>query len=322
AGLLALAPALLTDAVTGAGGAGGLLHNALLSPMLLALWFGGLPAAVLVTHFGAVIMRTRSPWLILDLAGAVAAGALALATFGRLEYWGALDPGPWSSGNAQAVGAAFAGVVLLALLLASAAQVLVGRTDAVRGHRSLSLAFAGINLAGALAFAALAQHWIAIGPLDLERWSFAAVSRGGAWIALSGPAPGPPHYGASFLLHAASGRSIRTRFALGPYSVLPIAFSADGRRAVWVEREGGEGSPAAVLRLDLDRPAAEPVARRSSRARRPAGSPSRRTAAASRRSPPSGSRSMTSTAACSWRHRPSTASRPRRPSSATIASAS
>jgi len=138
--------------------------------------------------------------------------------------------------------------------------VIAGRTDPVRGHRTLSLTFAGITLSGVLTFAAVAQRWIAIGPQDLDRWSFAVVSPGQAWIALSGPAAGPPDHGASFLLHAASGRSIRTRFARGPDDVLPVAFSADGRRAVWAEYDGTQESSAGVLlRLDLDRRAAEPV---------------------------------------------------------------
>ncbi|HYL06512.1 MAG TPA: hypothetical protein VE075_10755 [Thermoanaerobaculia bacterium] len=253
AALLALLPSLLVDVAAGAGG--GLLHNALIPRPLLALWFGALPVLVLAAHFGGVILRTRSPWLVLDLAAAVTAAAIVLTTVRRLQYWGALD-----AGSLELLGVVGLGLAGLGLLAASAVQVIAGRTDPVRGHRGLSLTFAGISLATVFAFAAVAQGWIAIGPQDLDSWSFAAVSPGQAWIALSGPAPGPPGYGASFLLHTASGRAVRTRFARGPDDVLPVAFSADGRRAVWTERGGGkEPSAGVLLRLDLDRPASEPV---------------------------------------------------------------
>ncbi|MBV8202423.1 MAG: hypothetical protein JOZ15_17535, partial [Acidobacteria bacterium] len=184
AGLLALLPVLLVDAA--ADGAGRLLlHNPVLPGSLLGLCFAAVPLAVLVAHAGGVVLRTRSAWLILDLAGAVTVWAIALAAVRRLQYWGALpDPLPLVPLLALAGGAAGA-----ALLAASAAEVIDGRTDPVRGHRTLSLTLAGLGLAGALVFAALAQRWIAIAPLDLERWSFAAVAPGGQWIALAGPAP-------------------------------------------------------------------------------------------------------------------------------------
>jgi len=255
AGLLVLLPVLLADAAAG-GGAGRLLHNPVLPGPLLGLWFAALPLAVLIAHVGGVILRTRSAWLLLDLAGAVTVWAIALATVRRLQYWGALaDPLPLVPLFAVAGGAA--GVALLA---ASAAEVIDGRTDPVRGHRTLSLTLAGLGLAGALAFAAMAQRWIAIAPQDLDRWSFAAVAPGQRWIALSGPAPGPSRYGASFLLQTGSGRSVRARFARGADGTLPVAFSADGRRAVWVEHQGGQGtSPVVLVRMDLDRDDAEPA---------------------------------------------------------------
>jgi hypothetical protein len=253
AGLLALLPVLLIDAVT--GGNGGLLHNPLLPLILLAIWLLAVPVVILATHLGGVLLRTRSAWLLLDLAGAVTACTIALLTVRRLQYWGALDR--WSVELLYAIGA---GLAVVAMLAASAAQVIAGRTDPVRGHRIQSLTLAGISLAATLTFAAVAQHWIAIGPQDLERWSWALAAPGQGWIALSGPAPGPRAYGASFLLQTTSGRSFRARFApITDYS-LPVAFSADGRRAVWAEYEGEPGSSAGVLlRLDLDRPAAAPV---------------------------------------------------------------
>ncbi len=254
AGLLAALPARLFDAAAD-GGDGSFLHGPLPGPWL-AIWFGAVPLTVLIAHHGGVILRTRSAWLVLDLAGAVAVGAIVVWTLRRLQYWGALaDPLPVAP--LAAVGAGALGVALLA---ASAAQVIDGRADPVRSHRTLSLTFAGLGLAGALAFAALAQRWIAIGPLDLDRWSFAAVAPGQRWIALAGPAPGPREYGAAFLLEVGSGRSVRARFAKRGEDTLPLAFSADGRRAIWAEYQGRQGtSPGVLVSLTLDRAGAVPV---------------------------------------------------------------
>lgn len=253
AGLLALLPARLFDAAAG-GGEGSFLHGPLPRPWL-AIWFGAVPLTVLIAHHGGVILRTRSAWLVLDLAGAVTVAAIVLWTLRRLQYWGALrDPLP-----AAPLAAVGAGAVGVALLAASAAQVIGGRTDPVRGHRTLSLTFAALGLAGALAFTALAQRWIAVGPLDLDRWSFAAVAPGQRWIALSGPAPGPHEYGAAFLLEVGSGRSVRARFAKRADDTLPLVFSADGRRAVWAEYQGRQGtSPGVLVSLALDRAGAMP----------------------------------------------------------------
>jgi hypothetical protein len=134
------------------------------------------------------------------------------------------------------------------------------KADPDRSRRSLSLTFAGLGLAGALIFAALAQRLIAIDPQDLDRWSFAAVAPGQAWIALAGPVPGSREHGASFLLQVGSRRSVRARFARGAEDTLPLAFSADGRRAVWAEYQDREGaSPGVLLSMALDRPGAVPV---------------------------------------------------------------
>jgi hypothetical protein len=256
AGLLALAPALLADAATAAGGGGSFLLDLLRPGRLLAVWLFAVALTVLIAHYGGVILRTRSAWLVLDLAGAVTVTAIVAWTLRRLQYWGAL-PHTLPVVPLVVIVAAAAGVGLLA---ASAAQVLDGRVDPVRGHRDITLTLAGLGLAGGLAFAALAQRWIAIGPLDLDRWSFAAVAPGQAWIALSGPAPGPHEYGASFLLEVGSRRSVRTRFAKGANDTLPLAFSADGRRAVWAEYQGSQGtSPGVLVSLDLDRAGAKPV---------------------------------------------------------------
>jgi hypothetical protein len=244
AGLLVLLPVWLVD-VAAAGG-----PHSPVEPPLLVLWAVALPAAVLAAHAGGVMLRSRSSWLILDLAVVVAVVAIVWATVQRLLYWSVwMGPAQMAPFFIIAAG--------VALLSASAAQVLSGRTDLRRGHRRLSLTLAGVALAAALGFAGLAQWWLAIGPQDLRRWSWIEAEPGNRWVAVSGLVDRIANYRASFLLQPASGRAVRTR---GMLYFWPDAFSANARRAVWTEREGTSRDATWVLMwLDLDRAGAEPV---------------------------------------------------------------
>ena len=252
AGLLAAAPVLLFDAATGQ--AGGLLRNTALPARLVAIGFVGLPLGLLAAHALGVILRTRSAWLVLDLCAATVVAALVTVVLRRLDHWGLLrSPSQLLPALALAAG--------LALLAASASQVLGGRIDPVRAHRRLSLTLAALGIAGALGFAILAQRWIAAGPLDLRLWRVAFASPGQSWLAVAGEAPGPPGAGAAFLLQPGSGRSRRLRAAgAGSDPMPPIAFSADGKRAVWAEYQGAPlRSPGVLMQLELERADAEPV---------------------------------------------------------------
>jgi hypothetical protein len=249
-GLLVLLPALLVALAT--ADLGGLLHNSVISGSYLALWTIALPLPILAAHAASVMLRTRSPWLIVDLLAAAAVSGILWVSVRRLLYWGVLQ----QAVDALPLLAVAAGVALLA---ASAVQVLGGRTDAARGHRLLSLILAALGLAGALAFAAGAQRLIGAGPLALAEWSALQATPGDGWVALVGSAAGPPEHRASFLLQPATGRSIRTRTAAFADMTLPLDFSDDGRRAAWVELlDAPHAAPGEILRLDLDRPGARP----------------------------------------------------------------
>jgi hypothetical protein len=250
AGLLAAAPVVLFDAAT--GHAGGLLRNTALPARLVAIGFISLPLALLAAHALGVILRTRSAWLVLDLCAATVVATLVTVVLRRLDHWGLLrSPSQLVPALVLAAG--------LALLAASASQVLGGRIDPVRAHRRLSLTLAALGIAGAVGFAILAHRWIAAGPLDMPLWHIAFASPGQSWLAVAGDAPGPPGAGAAFLLQPGSGRSRRLR-AAGSDPMPPIAFSADGKRAVWAEYQGAPlRSPGVVMQLDLERADAEPV---------------------------------------------------------------
>jgi hypothetical protein len=245
-GLLVLLPALLASA------GGGLARSPVLDRPALAAWALALPLLLLAAHTAGVVLRQRSAWLILDVLALAVIGGIVAATAQRLLYWGVLA-NLWP----LAPGAAIAATAVL--LAASAVQVAGGRTDPRRAHRLLSVTLAGLGLAAALAFAAAAERRIDVRPGELKiEWTL-ANSPLQTWVALRGVTPGPPAYGASFLLQPETGRVLRLRnVVLQPWAAL-VAFSADGRRAVWAEPDGSAARQATVLvSLDLDRAGATP----------------------------------------------------------------
>jgi hypothetical protein len=275
AGFLVLLPSLLVPwplvahaahTATVANIAAGAAQPRDLSLPLLVFAAAMTPLLVLVTHLVSVMLRTRSVWLLLDLGAAAGVAAAAWAIARRLAYWGALYNGADRDSPLHALSAgrvlwavAGCGLGLIAVGAASAAGIVGGRTDAVRVHRLQSLTLAACGLLGTLILATLAWRWLAVGPGDLERWSLVRAAPGEAWIALAGPAAGPPGYRAAFFLQPATGRAVRARFTVPPSLNLPLAFAADGRRAVWVECEDMRITAAATLRrLDLERPGAQP----------------------------------------------------------------
>jgi hypothetical protein len=231
-----------------------------------AVWSAGLLGLLLGAHATSVIVRSRSPWVLLDLA--------ALGTVAGL-YWGA-----WRRLTLAGVGAApafrerhswidprqrmavgFFLITLLALALAGALQVVRGRTDLRRGHRVLSLSLWGSLLAATVLLTGLSIWGISGGPGDLRQiWQIAGAPSG-SWIALDGPAARLPGYQPAFLYDLSSGRFVRAGFGTTAEGFEPqVRFSADGRRAVWLAYDGSPyNSPVAVFRLDLDRPGASPV---------------------------------------------------------------
>jgi hypothetical protein len=246
AGLLVLLPALAASA------GGGLLRSPVLDRPALAAWALALPPLLLAAHTAGVVLRQRSAWLILDLLALAAIAGIAVATVRRLLYWGVLT-NLWPLAPGAAVTAT------AVLLAASAVQVAGGRTDPRRAHRLLSVTLAGLGLAAALGFAAGAERRIDVHPDQLNiGWTLANAPRQ-TWVALTGLAPGGPANVASFLLQPETGRVLRLRnVAARPWAML-VAFSGDGRRAVWLEPESSAAlSAMALVSLDLDRPGAAP----------------------------------------------------------------
>ena len=216
-----------------------------------ALWAVTVLALLLAANAIGVMVRSRSPWLLLDLlAGTLLLAAAGIVTGRLLSAW-AVD----------AMAMAQAGLLVAAVLsfaAASAVQVTRGRTDLRRGHRLLSLTLWVLLGLSVLAFGGYAQWVLAAAPEDLESIGGVIPAPAGEWIALEGSTgAGRGKFEPSFLLDISSGRFVR----IGAQSMAwgGATFSRDGRHAVWVQASGRLLYPVNVYRIDLGRPGAEPV---------------------------------------------------------------
>ncbi len=170
---------------------------------------------------GSVALRSRSPWLIADLVLLVSLPAVLFVVGRRfLRYGGWFEPVPVIS---TAIG-----VLLAALLLATFAQVVVGRTDARRGHGAQSLVLWGVLLAATATGTLWAERTIDPGVGRLVRaWAQPAGSNGD-WAFVQGSARKDGEGNTAYLLNLRTGRSLH----------LPLGWtatvSADGSRAVYI----------------------------------------------------------------------------------------
>lgn len=202
---------------------------------------------LLAANASAVILRARSPWLILDFLAALAVAGLGWISWSQLRF---------SSPQLATVVLWGIGLaLLLALLAASAVQVIGGRTDLLRGHRLLSLSLWATALLLVLGLAGYGRWVLSAGPRDLKAIDRVIGSPSGDWIGLAG-ATGRGTF-PTFLIQVSTGRAVRTASA-HPSWRSPLFFAADGRSAFWTQQDSPRSST--LFRLDLTRPEAQPAA--------------------------------------------------------------
>ncbi|MES1244688.1 MAG: hypothetical protein ABUT39_23980 [Acidobacteriota bacterium] len=218
----------------------------------VGLWAAGVSLLILLSNAAAVMFRSRSPWLLLDLGAAALLSALLWVEMDRLSVAGAY-------GAVMQIQVGLLAVLALALAAASAVQVLRARTDLRLGHRLLSLTLWGLLGLATIAVALYGRWILAAGPEDVIAFRFVQPAPAGTWVALAGPVGRCPGFEPLFLLDTRSGRSFRIPSSVWDYGLWngPV-FSRDGRRAVWLEPEGRRRSPLYARWLDLDRPGARP----------------------------------------------------------------
>lgn len=280
-GLLVLLPAALIGSSFDAGGVWGMgMTWTVNGAEAFTLWLIGVLLLLFGTNAFSVMVRSRSPWVALDIAALALVAAVIWSARNRLlmagvgvaparEWW--VDPlnvFAWM-GNTLVL------VTLAALFFAGAVQVVRGRTDVRRAHRSVSATLWGTLIALGIAFQVLALWWVRATPADLMGATqvVGAPNGSSSWIGFDGPAAHRPGYSPAFLYDVASGRTLSTGMGtLAEWWGLPLRISADGSRAVWPEFQGLPfHSPLGLYRLDLRRPGAEPEPTRISFLGRPEG---------------------------------------------------
>ena len=249
-GILVLLPSLLAGDRPEPSGTWGLGQGVDSGPAF-ALWALTVLALLLAANAVGTMVRSRSPWLLLDLlAGTLLAGLFSIVTARLLSAWafGALA-------MAQ-IGLLVA--VVLSFAAASAVQVTRARTDSRRGHRLLSLTLWVLVAVSVLAYGGYAQWVLAASPEDLVEIGGVIPAPAGSWIAVGGTTGASRgKFEPTFLLDAASGRSVQIGAQAAAWGGL--TFSRDGRHAAWVQPSGRSLYPMNVFRMDLGRPGAEPV---------------------------------------------------------------
>lgn len=261
-GLLVLVPAALFGGELSAGGYWSL--GMMETPEAFLYWAAGLLFLLFGTNALSVMVRSRSPWIALDMVALTLVGGLAWDARNRLIFAG-VDPSrrPHGINSLEWFANAWILVPLAVVTAASAVQVLRGRTDVRRAHRALSGVLWGLLLAFGIVFQGFTFWMVSAGPEDLVGVTqvVGAPSGSSSWIAMVGPAVNRSGYSPGFLYDVASGRAVRAGF--GPVSrwwPAPVRISADGRRAVWLEfQERPFDSPLVLYRLDLEHPGARPA---------------------------------------------------------------
>ncbi|HYX24354.1 MAG TPA: hypothetical protein VFC23_09405 [Thermoanaerobaculia bacterium] len=260
AGLLVLLPTSLLGGIPDPSGSWGVTWVALSRPEIAAVWLGALLLIVAVSHAAGVIFRSRSPWLLIDLAALGVTAAIVwtclkvLARDGAgIAGWGRFGPAaPQSLTLLQYLEIAVASAVLLATAAAGATQVIRGRTDLRRGHRALSIVLWSTLLPVALVLAGYTRWFETPVPEDLVSVHGVVPSPASSWIALYGQAA---HRGGSrpgFLFDVGSGRFVRAGFGI-PSLDRPslVSFAADGGRAFWLEAPAGDATSFYQRELEL-----------------------------------------------------------------------
>ena len=213
------------------------------SALFLVLLF----LAIGVSNFNATSFRSRSAWLALDLGLLLLAIRLVVVWVGPLFALHVFRPG------ATGRWVALLSVPALALHLASAAQVGIGRTDLRRAHRALSVVFWGLIFV-ALGAAGLRLAWArAATPTDLTAYAGGSADPSGRWLYVMGESTRGG--AATFLVDVDGDRYVPLgvkhpwEWRLSP----GMAFSADGGSGVILQHRPEHSS---LLHVDLG--AAEP----------------------------------------------------------------
>jgi hypothetical protein len=232
----------------------GLLPTLLVEGNIGVFRAGVFPFAALLAVFVVVIadavmaaLRSRSPWLLIDLVllGAVAAAVVwALGKLFVEGWWGFGPPHPALVGLVVSV-------PVLILLAASFARVASGRSDMRRSHGAQSVTLWSLALPLTAAFVGFTAWLSSPTPDDLIEVRKREKAPKGGWEFVSGTARHRGDVVAAFLRKRETGHFARLSRRAGYGMAFSEAFSADGRRAAWTELTGNR-PPLEIVAADVD----------------------------------------------------------------------
>ena len=244
AGLLSSIPAwIASPGVPMLPGAGpGSLSTLLATFSVAGVVFGGLLFVVALLHAVTLAVRSRSPWLVIDVVLLVVCSLVVGRSAASLLREGL---------PIAYVGLAGWGLpaLLLALLVAGALSVSAGRTDLRRAHGVQSLALWGAVVPLTITAALWTLWLVSPTPGDLVAIRRVTAARSGDWLGVAGPARHRGKTARSFLWNRRTGAFVRLSGNAGR-GTLP-EFSPDGRTAIWAVLESTRPEEWQVWRADL-----------------------------------------------------------------------
>jgi len=242
--IIVLAPALYSEGIdifTSSDGVDRLtILSYVIAPLLLFL----------LAHAVSIMVRAGTPWLFLDLGGAIIVAIITWLNLKPLVEMGA-EIALW------VVAGAVVAALLIALSVGGAIGVAVGRVDLKRTHGALSLALWG-TLAICVAAITVYGGWLRdFGPRDFNDVDVMTVAPDGGWVEVVGRAKGRLDVKRRYLVSTTANRWLPLPAQWERFERVAV-YSRDGSTAVW--RGGGPvEEPRLLWWADLGR--SDPMAR-------------------------------------------------------------
>jgi hypothetical protein len=242
--IIVLAPALYNEGIrifTSSDGVDWLtILSYVIAPLLLFL----------LAHAVSIVVRAGTPWMFLDLGGAI-----GVAVFSWLNLRSMLEIG--APVALLVIAGCLTAALLVALSIGGVSGVAVGRADLKRAHGALSLALWG-TLAICIAAVTVYGSWLRhFGPRDFNDVDVMTVAPDGGWVEVVGSAKGRLDVKRRYLLSTTTNRWLPLPSQTQEFES-DVVYSIDSTTAVW-RGAGPADEPRTLWWADLSRP--DPMAR-------------------------------------------------------------
>lgn len=198
---------------------------------------------ILLAHAVSIMVRARTAWVFLDLVGFVVVGVVGWVTLRPFMEMG-VEIAFW------VVAGSLMGALVLALAVAGAVGVVVGRTDLRRTHGALSITLWSVLTVTVGVVGAYAGWLRSFEPGAVDRVEIQSVSPTGQWVEVFGWAPRRLDVMRRFLISTTDDRWLATPLQ-GRWTWNSIVFSTDGSHAAWLGQGRGK-EPRSLRYVALD----------------------------------------------------------------------